>query len=344
VPETSPAALDPTSWRPGPAPKSTSLRRFAARRLLQVIPLVALVILLNWALIQAAPGDPSTFFTPEQGGTAEQREEVRETLGLNRPWYTQLFVYGLGVLHLDFGDSIAYGVSVVSLIGDRLWATLLLAGSGFLLSTFAGVFLGVIASRSSTPRRGGALNVLTLVAYSIPVFWLAQLLLLLFALQLGWLPAQGMSSLDEANTGLAYVADVAKHLVLPVLAYAVFPFAMVFRLTYGRMQETLRLEFIATARSKGVSESRILYRHALPNAMLPVITVIGSNLGFIFAGSVLVETVFAWPGIGGLLSSAIVSRDYPVILGIFTLSAVAITVANALTDILYARLDPRISL
>ena len=225
----------------------------------------------------------------------------------------------------------------------RLPASLLLAGTGFIISTVLGVVLGVLAARSARPRQGKAINVLALAAYSMPSFWLAQILLLVFALYLRWLPAQGMASLRAPSEGLGAALDVATHMVLPVAAYAIFPFASVFRLTFGKVQEVMTAEFITAARARGLSERQIMFRHALPNSLLPVITVVAANLGFILAGSVLIETIFAWPGMGQLTSIAILSRDYPVILGVFTLTVVGVLVANTLADILYAVVDPRVA-
>jgi ABC-type dipeptide/oligopeptide/nickel transport system permease component len=338
-----PRPVRPHSWR-GEAMGAHPLLAFSVRRVCQLVPLILIVIVLNWTLIHIAPGSAQTYFTPLGGGSRREIANLRSYLGVDHPWYVQLLTYGKGILTFNFGNSIEYSTPVLRLILDALPATLLVAGTGFVLSSVVGVLLGLAAARSSRPRVGKMLNLVTLGTYSMPAFWLADLLILLFAFKLGWLPAQGESSLQHSWTGIDHAMDVARHMVLPVIAYAAFPFGNVFRLMYGRAQEVMNLDFIRATHVRGVPERRIVYRHVLPNAILPVLTVIGSNLGFIFAGSVLVETVFAWPGVGLLLSSAISARDYPVILGIFTVTAIAISVANALTDILYAVIDPRILL
>jgi ABC-type dipeptide/oligopeptide/nickel transport system permease component len=308
-----------------------------------MIPLVIAVISANFLLVQAAPGDPALLFVRESGTTAAQLAEIRARLGLDRPLLDQYVAYVASVLRLDLGTSIGYRVPVLDLVLSRLGASLLLAGTGFILSTFLGVALGVLAARSVRPRQGRAINTFALAAYSLPSFWLAQILLLVFALHLRWLPAQGMASLRAPSSGPGVPLDVAAHMILPVLAYAIFPFASVFRLTFGKVQEVLTAEFITAARARGVSERQILFRHALPNSLLPVITVVAANLGFILAGSVLIETIFAWPGMGQLTSIAILSRDYPVILGVFTITVVGVLIANTIADILYAVVDPRVA-
>ena len=176
----------------------------------------------------------------------------------------------------------------------------------------------------------------------MPVFWLGQIMLIVFALHLAWFPTQGMYSLRAPSQGLGRILDVAHHLVLPALTYSFYHLALIYRLTRVKMQEVMALDFITTARAKGVSEGRVVYRHALRNAILPVVTVIGLNFGFMLAGSVLTETVFAWPGMGRLLYEAIGARDYPVLMGLFTVLSVMVICANVLTDVVYALIDPRV--
>jgi len=176
----------------------------------------------------------------------------------------------------------------------------------------------------------------------MPVFWLGQIMLIVFALQLALFPTQGMYSLRNPAEGFGMVLDIAHHLVLPVITYSVYHLALVFRLTRTKMQEALAQDFITTARAKGLAEHRVVYVHALRNAILPVVTIIGLNFGFMLAGSVLTETVFAWPGMGRLLYDAIGARDYPVLMGLFTILSLMVIVANVITDVIYAVIDPRV--
>lgn len=323
-------------------PGSPALWGYAMSRLLQAIPLVLFVIVLNFALIKTAPGDAVDFIAPE-GADEAYRDRLRVEFGLDQPAPVQLLRYVAGVVQGDLGYSMRFGQNVLPLILDRLGATALLAGTGFVLSSLIGVLLGVVASRHINSIWDNLATLLSLVGYSMPVFWLGQLLLIVFSLNLGWFPVQGLSSIRAPTEGFARVVDVAQHLALPAFAYSIYPLTLIFRLTRVKMQDTLVLDYITTARAKGLAEGRITYRHALPNAFLPVLTVIGFNFAFLLAGSVLVENVFAWPGIGRLLNDAITARDYPVILGVFTISAVMVIVANAITDVLYAVIDPRVT-
>lgn len=317
------------------------MTRFVISRLLQGIALVFAVVLVNFALIKAAPGDPVSLFIRGGNFSPQYVNHIRHELGLDQPAYKQLITYIGSVARLDLGQSIQYQQPVDQLIIARLPPTLLLAGIGVLLSSVLGVLLGV-ASRRSGSGRDVLGTVLALGGYSIPAFWLGQLMILIFAQKLGWLPPGGMSSLRNPTQGLAHVADVSKHLVLPLVAYTVVPLGMVFLLMRARLREVLSMDFVSTARAKGMAERRVVYRHALPNAFLPVLTVIGYNFGFMLAGAVLVESVFGWPGIGTLLGSAVLARDFPLILGIFTITAFMVIVANTITDILYGLIDPRI--
>jgi peptide/nickel transport system permease protein len=215
-------------------------------------------------------------------------------------------------------------------------------GTALLFSSAIGILLGVIAARRPYSAGDYAATFVSLAGYSMPVFWLGQIMLIVFALHLAWFPTQGMYSLRAPSQGLGRILDVAHHLVLPALTYSFYHLALIYRLTRVKMQEVMALDFITTARAKGVAESRVVYRHALRNAILPVVTVIGLNFGFMLAGSVLTETVFAWPGMGRLLYEAIGARDYPVLMGLFTVLSVMVICANVLTDVVYALIDPRV--
>lgn len=341
---TEPAALRrPTGGPPRIAvPVLPKLVGYVLRRLLLAIPLILVVIALNFTLIMLAPGDPVDLIVPE-GADQAYRDRVRAEFGLDQPAPVQLVRYVANVARGDLGYSIRFRQDVLPLIVSRLGATLLLAGTGFIISSVLGVLLGVIAARRANSFGDNAATLFSLAGYSMPVFWLGQLMLVVFALDLGWFPTQGMFSIRTPTEGFAHVLDVAHHLVLPALAYSIYPLTLIYRLTRVKMRDTLVLDYITTARAKGLRERRISYRHALPNAFLPVLTVIGYNFGFMLAGSVLVETVFGWPGMGRLLQESIFGRDYPVLLGLFTVSSVMVIVANVITDILYAVIDPRVT-
>lgn len=319
------------------------LATFVIFRIFQAVPLVLLVIAINFALIQLAPGDPTTLLLPENASQA-RRDQLRHELGLDQPIPVQFVKYSERLLRLDFGSSFRFNDKVMSVIASRIPAELLLGGTAFAFSSIFGVFLGVFAARRANSALDNAATLASLAGSSMPVFWLGQLLLLIFSLGLGWFPSQGMFSLRDPAEGLAQVPDLLSHLVLPALTLGAYPLTLIFRLTRAKMQETLSQDFITTARAKGLSESRVVYRHALPNGFLPVLTVIGYQFGFLLTGSVLVETVFGWPGTGLLLAQAITSRDYPLILGLFTVTSISVIAASLLTDILYALVDPRVRL
>ncbi len=319
-----------------------ALLGYVARRIAQAFPLVLVIVLINFFLIHAAPGDPIDFLIGSMEATEDYIRRTREEFGLDQPLWVQFWRYLTKILQFDLGYSLRFRAPVLELIAGRLPATLLLMGTALLVSSVLGILLGVVAARRPYGAVDTTATLVALGGYSMPVFWLGQLLLLLFSLQLGWFPTQGMYSLRAPSEGWGRIVDVAHHLALPALCYGVYHLALIFRLTRVKMQETLALDFVTTARAKGLAEHRVVLVHALRNAMLPVVTVIGLNFGFMLAGSVLTETVFAWPGMGRLLYEAIGARDYPVLMGLFTCLSIMVIVANVLTDVVYAIIDPRV--
>lgn len=315
---------------------------YALQRLLQAVPLVLVIIGINFVLIHAAPGDPLDVLLGPTEADPRIIAQLRAEFGLDQPVWVQLWNYYAKVLTLDFGASFRYREPVMQLIASRLPATLLLMGAALALSTVVAVTLGMLAAMRPYSALDNATTLVALAGYSMPVFWLGQILLLVFALHLDWFPAQGMVSLRAPSEGIGRVLDIAYHLVLPTIAYGIYHLALLFRLTRVKMQDVLAQDYIITARAKGVPEFRVMLRHALRNALLPLVTVFGLNFGFMLAGSVLTETVFAWPGTGRLLYEAILSRDYPLLMGLFTCLATMVVAVNVATDILYALIDPRV--
>ena len=315
---------------------------YALRRLLQAVPLVLVIIGINFILIHAAPGDPVDVLLGPTDASPEIIAQLRVEFGLDQPIWVQLWNYYAKVLALDFGASFRYREPVSGLIASRLPATLLLMGTALALSTLVATILGVLAAMRPYSTLDNATSFIALAGYSMPVFWLGQLLLIAFALKLDWFPAQGMVSLRAPTEGFGRILDIGYHLVLPTVTYGIYHLALLFRLTRVKMQDVLAQDFIVTARAKGMPESRVVLGHALRNALLPLVTVIGLNFGFMLAGSVLTETVFAWPGTGRLLYEAILARDYPLLMGLFTCLSTMVVVVNVITDILYALIDPRV--
>ncbi|CEJ11097.1 Dipeptide transport system permease protein DppB [bacterium YEK0313] len=318
---------------------------FAARRLAKAVAVLIGVVVLNFTLIHLAPGDPAAVFAGEAGAGDEAfLAELKIRFGLDQPAWWQLWLYLKGVAVGDLGFSYRNQVPVVTLIAERLPATLLLTGCAFLFSLTLGTGLGVAAAR----RRGGPVDSMVmagaLVFYATPLFWIALMAVLVFSVHLGWFPPFGMESLGGEAGGLARMLDIAWHLVLPTVTLGLFFTAVYARLMRASMLEVLGLDFVKTARAKGVPQAQIVRRHVLRNALLPVFTLASVQAGQLVGGAVLTETVFAWPGIGRLMFDALMQRDYPVILGVFLVTAAVVVVVNLLSDLCYGLVDPRIEL
>jgi peptide/nickel transport system permease protein len=319
-----------------------SLPVYVTRRLAQLLPIVLVIIVLNFFLLRLAPGDPIIYIVGNAPVSEEYVAELRQKLGLDQPLVSQLLIYLANVLRGDFGYSYVSRAPVLDVILDRFPATLLLMVTQYVIA--AGIALGVISAQRQGTALDAGVTLVSVIGYALPVFWLGQMMMLIFSMYLGLFPAQGMYSLRYDLTATGKVLDVAHHLVLPALTLAFFNLALIARLTRANMLQVLRLEYVIFARSKGLTEGRVLVRHALRNAVLPVVTVIGLNVKTLITGAVLTETVFAWPGLGRLTYEAINARDYPVLMAMFVFVGMLVVIANLLTDVVYAWLDPRIRL
>lgn len=316
-------------------------------RLGKAVLVVLGVVIINFLLIRMAPGDPAEVLAGESGASdTAYVAELRKEFGLDQPVYVQLVHYLRGVARLDLGYSYRERLPVLDLILDRLPATLLLMSCAFLFALGFGVLFGVIASRARyagrRPWLDSALMTGSLLIYATPQFWLALLAILFFSVHLGWLPPYGMETVGGGLRGWARVADVARHLVLPTASLGCFFMAVYARLTRASMLEVLGMDFIKTARAKGVPVGTTIRHHALRNALLPVVTFAGIQLGQMAGGAVLTETVFGWPGIGRLMFDALMQRDYQLLLGVFLVTSTMVVVFNLLTDLVYRLIDPRI--
>lgn len=318
--------------------------RYSLRRLLQLVPVMLAIAVVNFVLIRVAPGDPALYLVGATQASPEVYEQLRRDFGLDLSLMDQLWIYFQRLFHLDLGYSFIHQAPVLDTILSRLPATFLLMGTAFVFASLIGVALGVLSAGRAHTGTDQVIVLGALAGYSMPVFWLGQIIVLIFSLHLDWFPSQGMRSMRETKEGFALVLDVLHHLVLPATTYAIFHLALVFRLTRNKMLDVIVQDYILTARAKGASARRALLRHALPNALLPVMTVLGVHFGYMIAGSVLTENVFAWPGMGRLIFESLESRDYPVISGIFLIVSAMIILANLLTDLVYAWLDPRVVL
>ena len=314
--------------------------RYLLRRVAQVVPAVAGIVLLAFIVIHTAPGDPVIALAGEHGDAAYYAF-MRQKFGLDRSLPEQLLAYASRLLHGDLGLSYVHGRPVVDVVSERLPATLLLTTTALVLSSVGGVALGVLAARRADGTADLVVRTGALLGHATPSFWLAQIAAITLALGTGLLPVQGFTDARQAWTGGRYLLDVLHHLVLPALVLASGELALTTRLTRAGVLEGLATDYARTARAKGLPDSAVV-RHALRNAMLPLVTVIGGRVGMIVTGAVLVEIVFAWPGLGQLMLSSIQTRDVPVLLGMFLLVSVAVIVVNLSTDLAYAWLDPRV--
>ncbi len=305
----------------------SSLGRYIFRRLLFTLPALLGVTLVVFLLVHLIPGDPARLVAGLLA-TNEEVERIRVELGLNRPLYIQYFIFLKDILSGNLGLSAVTRTAVITEIGSRFGATLSLAVTSVVLATGLGVVAGVSSAASHNTILDYSVMVIALAGVSIPIFWLGIMLMLVFSVHLHWLPAGG------------YGTPV--HLILPSIALAAFSIAIIARITRSSLLETLGMDYVRTARAKGLSHRLVVYRHALQNALIPVITVVGLQFGTLLGGAVLTETTFAWPGLGRLLVGAISSRDYPVIQGIVLVFASLFVLVNLAVDVLYAYVDPRI--
>jgi peptide/nickel transport system permease protein len=314
-----------------------------ARRLLHAFLLILAVLVLNFFLIHAAPGDPADVIAGEMGGaTEEMMADIRKTYGLDKPIYVQLGVYLGRALQWDLGQSFFYNAPVLDLVLGRAGATILLVTTALLFAIFVGTSLGVLASHKPKGIVSGLVTLVSVIGYSAPIFWTGLMLVILFAWVYPIFPISNMFDITKDTGFFGYILDVMHHLVLPSLTLGIVYLAQYARLTRASMLEILSSDYIRTARAKGVAETKVYGHHALRNAVLPVVTIAGLQFGSIISGAVLVETVFSWPGLGTLAFDSILARDYPTVLGILFFSSVLVILANLVTDFVYRLVDPRI--
>ncbi len=315
---------------------------YILKRVAQALPLLLAVVVVNFVLIQLAPGDPVTLLVGDFPAPEEYVKQVRAEYGLDRPVAERLVLYLGQLARGNLGYSFANRMSVAELIGKRIGPTLQLMFTALVIAIVIGVTLGVVAARGRGKLADWIAQIGALVGYSVPDFWLGQVLIILFAVTLALLPSQGMRSARSVATGLDAFLETLPYLILPATALSVRFIALFSRITRSAMLEVLNADFVLAARAKGLSEGRVLLAHVLRNASLPIVTVIGYNLGLLIAGSALIETVFSWPGVGRLMFDSITKRDYPVMTGILLFVSLTVVIANLLTDLAYAALDPRV--
>jgi peptide/nickel transport system permease protein len=330
---------------------AVSSRQLAAlkllrRRLLQAVPLMLGVVVINFVLIHLAPGSFLELMTAEnQVSDPATVELLRKTYGLEDPVWLQLLKYIWALMQFDFGFSYRQNMPVLQAITINLPATLLLMVSSIALAFAVGVAAGVVASMKVRTVWDTLVSVGAMFFFAAPSFWLGIMMIVLFAVKLGWMPVGGMATIGGLGSGNGGgVLDILHHLILPTLALGLFYAAIYARVMRSSMLEVSQLDFVRTARAKGLSRRQVTIGHVLRNALLPVVTILGVQMGTVLAGSVVIESVFSWPGVGSLLFDSVSSRNYPVVLGIMVLGSLVVIAANIAVDLLYMWLDPRIEI
>lgn len=320
---------------PGPA--------FVLLRLAQTVPVVIAIAALNFLLLRLAPGDAADIVAGSSGhATAEAVQELRRAFGLDLPLWQQFFIYIWRLLNLDLGVSFIQNRPVIDLIAERLGATLILMLTAIAIAFLVGLLLGILAAIRHRSWADTTLSVLALVVYATPQFWLGLMLIVFFSIVLGILPSGGMRTIGAELGLIGSLLDLARHLALPAATLGLFYVAVYTRLMRTSMLEVMTLDYITTARAKGLSDLRIAFTHAARNALLPVVTLLGVQIGHLLGGSILVETVFGWPGLGRLVLDALLQRDLNLLLGILFISSVVVVLTNLAVDLAYGLLDPRL--
>jgi peptide/nickel transport system permease protein len=323
--------------------RSGKIFKFIIKRLLQGIPIILAIVIINFFLLNMADGDAVDVLAGEAGSaTPEYMAELRAKFGLDQPLPVQLMVYLKNVVMLDLGYSFRHDMPVSELIVDRFWPTALLMVSTIILAVGFGILLGLLAAMRLNTWKDAVITVFALITYATPLFWVGLMMIVVFSLNLGWFPTSGMENVAAFYEGWDRVKDIAMHLVLPTITLSLFYLALYTRMMRASMLEQYGQDYVITARAKGLTERRITFVHVLRNALLPVVTMAGVQVGALIGGSVIVESVFAWPGLGMLAFESLFARDLNLLLGIFLLSSVLVIVVNLIVDIIYSLLDPRI--
>jgi peptide/nickel transport system permease protein len=317
------------------------MHRYLISRLAQIIIVVFTALSINFVLIHLIPGDPTSMILGRHA-SASDRDRVRKEMGLDRPLATQYLEYFLNVLKGDMGNSYRMEEPVLKVVLATVPNTLMLAGSAFILSLVIGVLLGTLTAVRVGTWFDGLVNSVAILGFSVPVFWIGIILILVFSLRFHLLPTQGMVDVRMNYSGVQYWLDLGKHLILPVTALTLESVGSYVRMMRSSMLEVLGEDYIRTARSKGLSEQRVIFKHAASNASMAVLTLMGLKLGYLLTSSVMVEIVFAWPGTGRLLYDAMFARDYPLMLGSFFIVTIMVALGNLIADFTYAIADPRI--
>ncbi|MBN1621396.1 MAG: ABC transporter permease [Endomicrobiales bacterium] len=317
---------------------------YIIRRILYIIPLLIGITFITFGVMHLAPGKAIDQITDMNiKVSSESKARLAEIYGFDKPWYVQYFNWFKRFVILDFGESFKDGRPAIKKIAERLPASLLLNILSLILIFIVALPIGIFSAIKRNSLFDKGMTVLVFLGFSVPTFWLALLLMLLFGLKLGWLPISGLRSLNYSEFSFIFkIIDLARHLVLPVFITAFTSLAGLSRYTRSSMLDIIRQDYIKMAYAKGLPKSRVIFRHAVKNALLPIVTILGLSLPSLIGGGFIFETIFAYPGMGRLGYEAIMARDYPVVMAVGTIAALLTLVGNLLADITYAYVDPRI--
>lgn len=318
------------------------MEKYVARRILMGLLTVLIVFTINFAVIRLAPGNPITTLMGKETDDPAMRAALEEKYGLDKPLPTQYFLYLKNAATGDFGQSIIYNRPVVEMIMEKFGPTLLLVLTAAVLALIIGTTMGVIAARNEGSLIDVIYSGFAYVFNSMPAFWLGLMLIIIFASVLDILPTYGMSNTRSSATGIRYILDVVKHMILPVGTLLLVQIPRYFRIAKSSVLQVSNEDYITTLRATGMSEKKIFNKYILRNAILPTITVFGISMAYLITGVALIEIVFAWPGTGRLMLTAITQRDYPTLMGIYLVMSISVAITMVVVDILYAVFDPRI--
>lgn len=318
-------------------------RSYFIKKVFQALLTIAAILVFNYFLFRIMPGDPLQSLMRNPKATPEAIEGLKKLYGLNLPWYVQFEIYIKNLFTGNFGMSFLYKQPVFEVIGSRVLPTILMVGLAEIIATIVGIVLGIVAAA----RRGKAVDVaslsFSLITYSMPTFWLGIILISIFSVSLQLLPTTGLLTAGQSySSTMSMLVDGVKHLILPTLTMSLVLIGEYTLLMRNTLIDVLTEDYITTAYAKGFNENYVIKKHAVPNAMLPMITIIAMNTGFVIGGAIQVETIFSWPGIGRLMYDALTARDYPLLQGIFLMITFAVIIANLLADFTYGYLDPRV--
>ena len=319
------------------------MSKYFIKRILTMIPVFIGLSIIIFTLINLAPGDPySNIVEGQINFSAEDKEEALKAMGYYDPIYVKYTKWVGKVIKGDLGTSIRYNEPVSNIIGRRISNTFLLSIITLILTTLIAIPLGIISSVSRNSIKDKILTILAFIGISIPGFFIALLIVKIFAVDLKWFPISGMSTIDKDYVGLKKFFDITKHMVLPILSMTIIEVASLMRYTRSVMIDVFSENYIKAARAKGLSEKIVIYKHSFRNALIPIVTLLSMSLGYIFTGTILIETIFVWPGMGTLFYQSISNRDYPVVMGCAVIFSASILIANLLSDFVYCLVDPRI--